>query len=135
MPSRRARFDPAMGDEDRLDDVLVIFVAKQKIIGWYGASIVHGAGVRFPSTVAIQIRKRLKGAGTKNFKIERYRLEWLPPDLYAIPNLLAVAERPEGRMLPKYVMRMGFRQVFMADWLERFFRIGPENRTGAMLVP
>ncbi len=69
------RIDPAIGDEDGMDDVLVIFVAKQKIIGWYGAATVHGTGVGFSSTVATEIRKRLKDAGTKNFKLERYRLE------------------------------------------------------------
>jgi hypothetical protein len=29
------RIDPAAGQRDKLDDVLVIFVATQRIIGWY----------------------------------------------------------------------------------------------------
>jgi hypothetical protein len=35
------RIDPAAGNKDRLEDVLVIFVAKQKVIGWYAAATVH----------------------------------------------------------------------------------------------
>jgi hypothetical protein len=70
------RIDPAAGDSDRLlEDVLVVFVAKQKIIGWYGAATVHRTAVAFPSTVAMEIRKRLKHAGTRNFTLESYRFE------------------------------------------------------------
>ena len=69
------RIDPAAGDKDHLDDVLVIFVAKQKIIGWYRSGVVHGTSVPLPSEVAGEVRRRVKDAGTKNFKLEKYRLE------------------------------------------------------------
>jgi hypothetical protein len=58
------RIDP-MNVGDLLNDVLVIFVAKQRIVGWYRTAIVYKTEVNFPLDVSKEIRKRLKQAKTK----------------------------------------------------------------------
>jgi len=80
------RIDPAVGDSDRLADVLVVFVARQKIVGWYGAATVHRSGVEFPASVATEIRKRLKHAGTKNFTLESYRFQCSVENAVLLPR-------------------------------------------------
>src|SRR5205823_6157324 len=67
------RIDSAVAVADTLDDVLVVFVARQRVIGWYKGAIVHRTGKRFPTTIAMEIRKRLKRFGTRNFRVENYR--------------------------------------------------------------
>jgi hypothetical protein len=69
------RIDPAAGDRDKLEDVLVVFVAQQKIVGWYRAATVHRTEAQLPSTVSKEIEKRLKHAGTRSFKLENYRFD------------------------------------------------------------
>jgi hypothetical protein len=68
------RIDPT-NQGDSLSGVLVVFVAKQRIIGWYGAANVHKTEVTFPSDVSEEIRKRLKQAKTKDFSLERHSFE------------------------------------------------------------
>ena len=80
------RIEPTSGQQDRLDDVLVVFVARQRIVGWYLGATVHRTGVKFPSPVATEIRKRLKKAGTKNFKLEKYRFETPVEDAVLLPT-------------------------------------------------
>jgi Domain of unknown function (DUF3883) len=80
------RIDPAAGDLDRLEDVLVVFVAQQKIVGWYRAATVHRAVVDFPPTMTTEIRKRLKHAETKNFKHQNYRFEVLIDKAVLLPK-------------------------------------------------
>jgi hypothetical protein len=68
------RIEPSSKTDER-SDVLVAFVAKQRLIGWYRGATVHKSEKTFPSDVAKEIRKRLKRVKTKNFKIERYSFE------------------------------------------------------------
>jgi hypothetical protein len=79
------RIDPT-NKEDSLSDVLVVFVAKQRIVGWYRAATVHQTEVRFPSDVSNEIRKRLKQAKTKNFKLERHSFECPINDAVLLPT-------------------------------------------------
>src|ERR1700685_1593961 len=69
-----ARIDPTSSGEI-LKDVLVVFVAKQRIIGWYGAATVHQTEVKFPPDVAREIKERWKRVNTKGFSIERCSFE------------------------------------------------------------
>ena len=68
------RIDPTSKGES-LSDVLVVFVAAQRIVGWYRVATVHKTEVKFPSDVSKDIRERLKQAGTKNFRLERHSFE------------------------------------------------------------
>ncbi len=90
------RIDPAAGSRDRLDDVLVVFVAQQKVIGWYRAATVHRTGVEFPSTVAAEIKKCLKQAHTKNFELETYRFECPVKDSVLLPQHERTHEIPSN---------------------------------------
>jgi hypothetical protein len=80
------RIEPTSGQQDRLDDVLVVFVARQRIIGWYRGATVHRASAKFPFPVETEIRKRLKKAGTTNFKLESYRFECRFEDAVLLPR-------------------------------------------------
>jgi len=71
---------------DTLDDVLVVFVARQRVIGWYKSATVHRTGKQYPSTVATEIKKRLKRFGTKNFRVENYRFECPVGDAVLLPE-------------------------------------------------
>jgi hypothetical protein len=90
------RIDPKAGNRNRLDDVLVIFVAKQRIIGWYRGATVHKTEVKFPSDVSIEIRKRLEKAKTKNFKLENYRFECPVERAVLLPTHERTHEIPGG---------------------------------------
>lgn len=78
------RIDPT-NKADSLSDVLVVFVAKQRIIGWYRAATVHRTEVKFPSYVSREIGKRLNQAKTKNFKLERHSFECPVEDAVLLP--------------------------------------------------
>jgi hypothetical protein len=69
------RIDPAAANSDTLDNVLVVFVARQRIVGWYGGALVHRTTAPFPVGVTNNLNRRLKQAATKNFKLEGYRFE------------------------------------------------------------
>jgi hypothetical protein len=88
-----ARIDPTNSGET-LNDVLVVFVAKQRIIGWYGAATVHQTEVKFPSDVAKEIKERLKRVNTKGFSIERYSFECPVESAVLLPNYERIHEIP-----------------------------------------
>lgn len=90
------RIEPISGQQDRLDDVLVVFVARQCIIGWYSGATVHWTSVKFPFPVVTEIRKRLKKAGTKNFELESYRFECRFEDAVLLPRHERIHEVPGG---------------------------------------
>jgi len=68
------RIDPT-NNADSLSDVLVVFVANQRIIGWYRGATVQKTEVKFPSDVSEEMRKRLNQAKTRNFRLERHSFE------------------------------------------------------------
>jgi hypothetical protein len=90
------RIEPTSSKQDRLDDVLVVFVARQCIIGWYLGATVHRTGVKFPFPVASEIRKRLTKAGTKHFKLENYRFETSAKNAMLLPTHERTHEVPGG---------------------------------------
>ncbi|PYJ48409.1 MAG: hypothetical protein DME87_13070 [Verrucomicrobia bacterium] len=90
------RIDPAAGGRDELDNVLVVFVARQRVIGWYRGATVHRTGAQFPSSVSKEIRKRLKQARMKNFKLENYRFESSFGDAVLLPTHERTHEIPGG---------------------------------------
>jgi hypothetical protein len=70
-----ARIAPTARAADSLDDVLVVFVARQHIIGWYGSATVHKRRTRFPATVAKQVADRINQTGMKGFTLKGYCFE------------------------------------------------------------
>jgi hypothetical protein len=88
------RIDPAVGQRDKLDDVLVIFVATQKIIGWYQGATVHRTTTSFPASVAKEMSKRLKQAPTKPYKIKAYCFDIPTDKAVLLPTLERTHEIP-----------------------------------------
>jgi hypothetical protein len=71
-----ARIDPDVAAAEKLDDVLVIFVARQHIIGWYrDATVYASTRPNFPASVTMEMLRRLKQSGTKGFEVGGYRFE------------------------------------------------------------
>jgi Domain of unknown function (DUF3883) len=89
------RIDPT-NRGDSLSDVLVVFVAKQRIIGWYRGATVHKSEVQFPSDVSKEIRKRLKQAKTKNFRLKRHSFECSIENAVLLPMHERTHEIPGG---------------------------------------
>jgi hypothetical protein len=89
------RIDPT-NRGDSLSDVLVVFVAKQRIIGWYRGATVHKTEVQFPSDVSKEIRKRLKQAKTKNFRLKRHSFECSIENAVLLPMHERTHEIPGG---------------------------------------
>lgn len=70
-----ARIEPSSAGHESLDDVLVIFVAGQHVVGWYRKATVHATNSRLPVSVAKEMTRRLKQSGTKGFEVEGHRFE------------------------------------------------------------
>jgi hypothetical protein len=67
------RIDPTAGlGTDKLENVLVIFVARQRLIGWYLNASVHRTRVAFPADVTKQIEQRLVRAGVKGNSFDSF---------------------------------------------------------------
>lgn len=70
------RIEPSAGAAEKLDDVLVIFMAKQHIIGWYrDATVYASTRPKFPPSVTKEMLRRLKQSGMKGFSLIGYRFE------------------------------------------------------------
>jgi hypothetical protein len=70
------RIDTTAGAAEKLDGVLVVFVARQHIIGWYrNATVYAPARPKFPPSVSKEMLRRLKQSGTKGFELGRFRFE------------------------------------------------------------
>lgn len=71
-----ARVDPNVAAAEKLDEVLVILIAQQHIIGWYRkATLYASTRTTLPAFVKKEILRRLKQSGTKGFKVGGYRFE------------------------------------------------------------
>jgi len=89
------RIDPT-NKKGSLSDVLVVFVAKQLVIGWYRGATVHKTEVQFPSDVSKEIRRRLKQAKTKHFRVERHSFECSIENAVLLPMHERIHEIPGG---------------------------------------
>jgi hypothetical protein len=69
------RIDPLVGDESHLGDVLVIFVAGQRIVGWYKSATVYAGSKEYPTSVAREIQTRATSRSSKRFKLDKYCFE------------------------------------------------------------
>lgn len=69
------QIETSAANQSALNDVLVIFVAEQKIVGWYKNAMVHRTTATFSAEVATGMRKRLKQARTSHFKFVGYNFE------------------------------------------------------------
>ncbi len=70
------RIETTAGAAEKLDDVLVVFVARQHIIGWYrNATVYAPTRPKFPPSVSKEMLRRLKQSGTKGFEFGGFRFE------------------------------------------------------------
>lgn len=71
------RIDPtAEASAENLDEVLVIFVAQQCIIGWYrNATVYATTKPKFPASVTKEMSRRLKQSGMKSHSLWGYQFE------------------------------------------------------------
>lgn len=71
-----ARINPSAKDKKELDDVLVIFVARQCIVGWYRNATVYASIQRkYPTSTKREVSRRLRRFGTKRFELWGYQFE------------------------------------------------------------
>ncbi len=64
-----ARIEPNAAGQQKLDDVLVIFVARQNIVGWYrNATVYADTRCRVPSSVEKKMRRQLKQFGAEDYE-------------------------------------------------------------------
>ena len=71
-----ARIEPSAAEPERLEDVLIVFVASQRVIGWYRNAIVYAhRNPKFPASVKTEMKHRLKPAATKKFTFWGYCFE------------------------------------------------------------
>lgn len=98
------RIDPAAGAAGKLDDVLVIFVAGQHIIGWYrDATVYASTPLKFPSSVAKEMLLRLKRSSMKGFSLIGHRFE------AAVQNATLLPTYERNHRIPGHV-KGGFGQ-------------------------
>jgi hypothetical protein len=88
-----ARIDPTHKG-DTLRDVLVVFVARQRVVGWYQGATIHQTEATFPSDVSKEIRGRLKRVKAKNFTLERYSFECPIENAVLLPKFERTHEIP-----------------------------------------
>lgn len=83
-----ARIDPNAAGAKKLDDVLIVFVARQHVVGWYQKATVYAdTNPNLPPSVAKEMRRRLDQSKVKGFEVGGYRFE---------------AKAKGAKLLPKY---------------------------------
>jgi len=86
------RIDPKH-QGDTLDDVLIVFVAKQRIVGWYIGATVHQTEVTFPRGISREITLRLKRRKAK-LRLQRYSFECPAENVVLLPKYERTHEIP-----------------------------------------
>lgn len=81
-----SRIDPIEGGAEKLDEVLIIFVARQHVVGWYRHATVHADPAQLPSSVAKEMRTRLKRSNLNAFEVGEYRFETNAEDAVLLPT-------------------------------------------------
>ena len=106
------RIDPTAGMAEKLDAVLVIFVARQHIIGWYRNAIVYApARPKFPASATKEMLRRLKQSGVRGFKPIGYRFDAAVENATLLPTYERKQEIPGnvkggfGRSNIRYLFR------------------------------
>ena len=116
-----SRVDPLGGVAATLDDVLVIFVAGQRIVGWYKHATVHEDNRKHPALVAKEMTRRVRRARLKGFRPYRYCFETKVEDAVLVPT----RERTLQNRIPSNV-KGGF-----GKWNIRY----PYSDNGEMKAP
>ena len=106
------RIDPAAVATDKLDDVLVIFVARQHIIGWYRDATVYASTQhKLPASVTKEMLRRLKQSGMRGFSLLGFRFEAAVRTRHCFRRMSAHREIPGnvkggfGRSNTRYLFR------------------------------
>lgn len=80
------RIEPSAAKDEKLDNVLIIFVAKQRVIGWYQKATVYAhTNPNFPAPVKAEMRRILKQSPTKAFTFLGYCLNAYVADATLLP--------------------------------------------------
>ena len=88
------RIDPDTASAEKLDDVLVVFVASQRIVGWYRGATVYATNPKLPVSVAREMTRRLKQLGTKAFEVGGYRFVSAVENVTLLPTYERTREIP-----------------------------------------
>lgn len=67
--------DPSAGSAKTLDDVLIVFVARQQVVGWYRLATVQADTTPLPGSIAKQMKSRLQQAKVRGFKLIGFCVE------------------------------------------------------------
>ncbi len=70
-----ARIDPGSAGAKKLEDVLVVFVARQHIVGWYRGATVYATGAKLPVSAVNEMKRRLRQSAIEGFKPGGYSFE------------------------------------------------------------
>lgn len=72
-----ARIDPRSAGAKKLEEVLVIFVARQHIVGWYRGATVYATDAKLPVSAVKEMKRRVRQSPikVKGFKLGEYRFE------------------------------------------------------------
>ena len=90
-----ARIDPDVAGAQKLNGVLIIFVARQRIVGWYcGATVYASTNATLPISVTKEIGRRLKDSGIRGFKFGGYRFETAVENAVLLPTYERIHEVP-----------------------------------------
>lgn len=88
-----ARVDPLAGEGKKLDDVLVIFVAEQRIVGWYKHATVHTSVQKHPAPVRKEMIRSVRRAGLR-YRPYGYRFQTKVEDAVLVPTRERIAQEP-----------------------------------------
>jgi hypothetical protein len=80
------KIDPEAAASDRVDNVLVIFVARQRVVGWYGRAVVLRTGQAFPKAIETEMTQRLRKAGVWSYSMSQHRFECAIEDAVLLPT-------------------------------------------------
>jgi hypothetical protein len=109
------RVDPYCDGAGTLDDVLVIFVADQRIVGWYKHAMVHEASKKHPALVANEMTKRARRAGLKGFRPYRFRFETEVENAVLVPTRERAAQKPIPTNVKGGFGRYNVRYPYLVD--------------------
>ncbi len=80
------RIDLGAATSDCIDNVLVIFIARNRVVGWYRHAVVLRTGTAFPKAVAAEMTRRLGKAGVNSCRMSQHQFECAVEDAVLLPT-------------------------------------------------
>jgi hypothetical protein len=81
-----ARIDPGLDGAKKLEVVLVVFVARQHIVGWYRGATVYATDAKLPISAVKEMKRRLRQSPIKGFNLGEYRFETAVENATLLPT-------------------------------------------------